>query len=85
MDPGADTDGVLDRYEGHILGYATADGRRVVVGIGHESTGQECDLTSRALATGLGVEPVVFPGDHTGFVDHPVAFAAQIHRVLDGR
>lgn len=56
---------------------------RVIVGIGAESTGQLCDYTSRELAASLGVEPVLFPGDHTGFVDDPVAFATRLQQVLD--
>jgi hypothetical protein len=35
------------------------------------------------LATGLGIEPTLFPGDHIGFVDHPDAFAARLREVLD--
>ncbi|NIK56778.1 alpha/beta fold hydrolase [Kribbella shirazensis] len=58
----------------------------VVVGIGEESTGQLCDRTSTALAAGLGVEPTRFPGDHTGFADHPDVFAEALRtelKVLD--
>ncbi|WP_051570804.1 alpha/beta fold hydrolase [Cryptosporangium arvum] len=50
----------------------------VEVGIGEESAGQLCDRTSRALATALGTTPTLFPGDHTGFLDHPKEFAALI-------
>jgi hypothetical protein len=39
-------------------------------------------IGTRALATGLGVEPVIFPGDHTGFVDDPAGFAARLRAVL---
>ncbi|WP_258725181.1 alpha/beta fold hydrolase [Cellulomonas sp. NS3] len=56
---------------------------RVVVGIGEESTGQLCDLTSTALAQQLGVEPARFPGDHVGFAEHPEAFARRLREVLD--
>lgn len=56
---------------------------RVVVGIGEESAGQLCDLTSTALARQLGVEPARFPGDHVGFVEHPEAFARRLREVLD--
>ncbi|WP_194828327.1 alpha/beta fold hydrolase [Nocardia sp. XZ_19_231] len=56
---------------------------RVIVGIGAESTGQFCDHTARELASALGVEPVLFPGDHTGFVNDPVTFAARLQEVLD--
>lgn len=55
----------------------------VVVGIGEESTGQLCDRTSRALAAALGVEPVLFPGDHTGFAEGPAAFAAVLRPLLE--
>ncbi|GAA0232707.1 alpha/beta hydrolase [Cryptosporangium japonicum] len=51
---------------------------RVRIGVGEESAGQLCDRTSRALAAGLGTTPVLFPGDHTGFIDHPKEFAALI-------
>lgn len=56
-------------------------GVRIVVGIGEESTGQVCDLTSRALAASLGVEPTMFPGDHTGFVTEPDRFAARMREL----
>jgi pimeloyl-ACP methyl ester carboxylesterase len=55
---------------------------RLVVGIGAESTGQVCDRTSRALVGGLGIEPVIFPGDHTGFTGDPVGFAAALRPFL---
>ncbi|GIG00946.1 alpha/beta fold hydrolase [Catellatospora citrea] len=58
------------------------NGTRVVVGIGADSTGQLCDRTSRALAASLGIEPTMFPGDHIGFADDPVAFAARLREVL---
>jgi pimeloyl-ACP methyl ester carboxylesterase len=54
----------------------------VVVGIGVDSAGQLCDRTSRALAAALGREPVPFPGDHTGFVEVPDAFAAALRPLL---
>ena len=56
----------------------------VVVGIGEESAGQVCDRTSRALAAALGTEPVLFPGDHTGFAEVPEAFAAVLRPLLRG-
>ncbi|ADB53508.1 alpha/beta fold hydrolase [Conexibacter woesei] len=55
---------------------------RIVVGIGDESAGQSCDRTSRALAAELGLQPVLFPGDHTGFVDDPERFAVRLRAVL---
>lgn len=60
-----------------------ASSATISVGIGAGSTGQICDLTSRALAEALGVEPLIFPGDHTGFVDDPEAFADRLREVLD--
>jgi pimeloyl-ACP methyl ester carboxylesterase len=57
---------------------------RVVVGIGEESAGQLCDRAARALADRLGVQPVLFPGGHTGFADRTDAFAARLREVLSG-
>jgi hypothetical protein len=54
----------------------------VVVGIGEDSAGQLCDRTSTALATHLGITPTRFPGDHTGFVDQPAAFADALRALL---
>lgn len=55
---------------------------RVVPGIGHASAGQLCDRATRALAALLDVEPVLFPGDHTGFVEDPAAFATALKPYL---
>jgi hypothetical protein len=55
---------------------------RVVVGLGTDSTGQECDRTSRALAAALAVEPTMFPGGHTGFAEDPEAFVTPLRAVL---
>jgi pimeloyl-ACP methyl ester carboxylesterase len=55
---------------------------RLVIGIGERSTGQLCDLTSRALAAALGLEPTLFPGDHTGFAEEPAAFHTRLREVL---
>ena len=57
---------------------------RVVVGIGEESAGQSCDRTSSALAAALGIEPTMFPGDHTGFVEDPDGFVTRLRAVLRG-
>jgi pimeloyl-ACP methyl ester carboxylesterase len=59
-----------------------AGAARVIVGIGEASTGQVCDRTSTALATGLGVPATMFPGGHTGFVDDPEAFATRLRPLL---
>jgi pimeloyl-ACP methyl ester carboxylesterase len=55
---------------------------RIVVGIGACSAGQFCDRSARALATALGIEPTMFPGDHTAFVDDPAGFATRLRTVL---
>jgi pimeloyl-ACP methyl ester carboxylesterase len=57
-------------------------GTRIVVGIGEQSSGQVCDRTSRALARALDLEPVIFPGDHTGFAEDPEGFAPRLREVL---
>ncbi|MFJ2028503.1 alpha/beta fold hydrolase [Streptosporangium sp. NPDC087985] len=58
---------------------------RLVIGIGEQSAGQLCDRTSKALAASLGIEPVLFPGDHGGFMGDPKAFADRLQAVLTGR
>jgi pimeloyl-ACP methyl ester carboxylesterase len=65
------------------VGVLRAGAPTVVVAIGEDSTGQVCDLTSRALAARLGVEPAMFPGGHVGFVEDPPAFVARLREVLD--
>lgn len=64
------------------VGALRAAGVRTVVGIGGDSAGQLCDRTSRALAEAIGVEPTMFPGGHTGFVEGPEAFATRLRAVL---
>ncbi len=55
---------------------------RVVLAVG-ESSGEEIAGRSTAeLADRLGSAPVVFPGDHAGFMADPVAFAAAVQRTL---
>ncbi len=58
---------------------------RIVIGIGAESAGQICDRTANAIASVLGIIPTMFPGDHTGFVEHPEAFAQQLRSILVAR
>ncbi|MEU4830072.1 alpha/beta hydrolase [Streptosporangium sp. NPDC023615] len=55
---------------------------RVVVGVGEESAGQFCDLTSSALATALGTRPTPFPGGHIAFTEIPGVFASRLREVL---
>lgn len=61
-----------------------AEASRIVVGIGEESGGQLCELAAKALAAELGVDPVLFPGDHVGFAGAPNAFEPRLREVLPG-
>ena len=56
---------------------------QVVAAIGEQSSGQPIYATGMALAEKLGVEPVMFPGDHMGFGPHADAFAKRLHRTLE--
>lgn len=58
---------------------------RVVVGIGEQSVGQITYRTGVALAEKLGIEPVLFPGDHLGYVPHSDAFAETLHWTYNGK
>lgn len=60
----------------------SALGDRVVLGIGDRSGGTLCDRSTRALAARLGLEPTLFPGGHTGFIEQPPVFAARLEEVL---
>jgi hypothetical protein len=62
----------------------TAVPTRVLIGLGEDSTGELCDRSSRALATMLGGEPVMFPGGHIGFAQDPAAFEARLRKLLQG-
>jgi hypothetical protein len=55
---------------------------RIVVGVGATSKGQLAHRTGLALADKLGVDPVVFPGDHGGFIGQPGEFAQVLQEVL---
>lgn len=54
----------------------------VVIGIGADSTALLTFQTSSILASQLGVEPVIFPGDHAGFLGAPTEFAEAVRGVL---
>jgi pimeloyl-ACP methyl ester carboxylesterase len=56
---------------------------RVVVGIGEQSAGQPIEGMGMALARKLGTEPVIFPGDHTGFDTFAELFATTLHHALE--
>jgi pimeloyl-ACP methyl ester carboxylesterase len=54
---------------------------RIVVGIGSDSTDQQCDRTSQALAATLGSKPEMFPGGHTGCAEIPEEFAFRLREI----
>jgi pimeloyl-ACP methyl ester carboxylesterase len=59
-----------------------ASSTKVLVGIGVESGHLLTHRTSTALCELLGSSPVEFPGEHGGFMAHPVAFADRIRELL---
>jgi pimeloyl-ACP methyl ester carboxylesterase len=63
---------------------------RVIPAIGAEGHGTLARRGGEALAEQMGLEPVIFPGDHGGFAANewspssdPAAFAAKLREVLD--
>lgn len=67
-----------------------ASGVRIVAAIGALGEGTIARRGGEALAALLGVDPVVFPGDHSGFAvnpwspgNDPAAFAEKLREVLD--
>lgn len=59
---------------------------RIVIGVGAQSVGQITYRTGVALAGKLGIQPVLFPGDHLGYLAQTDAFAAILTKTLtDGK
>jgi pimeloyl-ACP methyl ester carboxylesterase len=58
---------------------------RVLVGLGVESGRLVTHRTSVALAELLDTTPVLFPGDHGGFLGAPSEFASRLTEVLRGQ
>lgn len=56
--------------------------RPITVAVGEASEGQLAYRAAMALTEQLGKEPVVFPGDHSGFNSHPETFAERLDEVL---
>jgi hypothetical protein len=63
---------------------------RLIPAIGALGEGGLASRGGEALAELLGVEPVIFPGDHGGFAanewspnNDPAAFAAKLKELLD--
>lgn len=73
----------LGRYEPDFAALK-ASPCTIVPAIGKESKGQLANDGGLGLARILGIEAVVFPGDHGGFDGHPVEFAAKLREVLEG-
>lgn len=71
------------RYVPDVAALSSAP-TRIVVGLGARSGHLLTDPTTRALATLLHREPVVFPGDHGGFIGAPGEFADTLRAVLSG-
>jgi pimeloyl-ACP methyl ester carboxylesterase len=64
---------------------------RIVMAAGAESKGEMAHRGAFAVAERLGMEPVIFPSHHGGFMGgeygwpgEPEMFAANLHEVLDG-
>lgn len=77
-------------YE-HDLDAVRAASTRVVIGAGAESEGELAHRAGRAIAERLGIDAVIFPGGHAGFLGgefgmkgDPDAFAATLRDVLNG-
>jgi len=57
---------------------------RVVVALGEQSKGQPIYEMGGAVAEKIGVEPVLFPGDHMGFETDAEGFTEKLDRTLRG-
>lgn len=67
----------------------TSAATRIVVAVGEESAGELAHRGGEALAILLGIEPVIFPSNHAGFLGDvygmpgkPAEFAARLREVL---
>jgi pimeloyl-ACP methyl ester carboxylesterase len=60
----------------------SSGGPRVIVAVGATSGSELARRSAEALAERLGTSPIVFPGDHGGFMANPAAFAGTIRQVL---
>jgi pimeloyl-ACP methyl ester carboxylesterase len=54
---------------------------RVVLAVGAAPRGEVARRSADALAEQLGTSPVIFPGDHGGFMADPEGFATTIRKV----
>jgi pimeloyl-ACP methyl ester carboxylesterase len=76
-------------HHAHDLEALRTASTRIVVAVGAGSEGELAHRCGQALAERLGTAPVVFPGDHGGFLGgeygqtgEPEAFAATLREVL---
>jgi len=58
---------------------------RLVVGVGEKTPGAPAHEAALGLAADLGTPAEFFPGDHGGYATEPVAFAARLTELLEGR
>jgi pimeloyl-ACP methyl ester carboxylesterase len=70
------------RYTVDVAALKASD-TKVVIAVGEDSAGQVPHRAGRAVAESLGVDPVIFPGDHTGFGTHTEEWAAAVAKALD--
>lgn len=77
-------------FHRHDFAALRAASTRIAIGVGAESGEQLPARAARAVAGRLGVEPVVFPGGHGGFLGgeygqtgEPAAFAAALRATFD--
>ena len=80
----------LPNYEPDVDALRAAS-TRIVIGVGAESEGQLARRGGEAVADRLGLEPVIFPSGHGGFLGNeyghpgdPDGFAAKLREVLAG-
>jgi pimeloyl-ACP methyl ester carboxylesterase len=96
-DDGSRTDPLLGLALVGSIGYEPnvealrAASTRIVMAAGAASEGEMANRGAFAVAERLGVEPVIFPSDHGGFLGgeygqmgEPDAFAAKLREVLEG-
>ncbi|HJY44014.1 MAG TPA: alpha/beta hydrolase [Propionibacteriaceae bacterium] len=69
------------RYQPPVEVLSTG-GPRVIVAVGVTSGSEIARRSAETLAERIGTSPIVFPGDHGGFMADPAAFAGTIRQVL---
>lgn len=76
-------------HHAHDVAALRAAATRIVIAVGEESGGEMAARSGRALAAQLGLEPVVFPSGHGGFLGgeygqtgKPAEFAAALRAAL---